>query len=285
MPNQTHKAFLNVHLAALLLGGTALFPKLIPFDAEQIILLRTFIAAFALFLLGAWFKDLKVQKKDLGWLFVAGLFMMIHWVTYFTSLQITSTAIAVISLFTYPIFTVLIEPWFYKKPIAPKDLLSALMVLLGIYLLVPEFSLSNQTSLGIALGVISAFFMAMRNILTGKYLSHMSGLNAMHWQAWIIGFLLLPFITIPTSQIAIDWFYVVLLGLVFTATPHVLLVNGLRVLKAKTTGLIGCMQPLYAALFALIILNEKPGWNVVIGGSLIVITVIFEMRATNKKPA
>lgn len=64
---------------------------------------------------------LKLGKQSLSAVFqwepkliLAGLFMGIHWVTYFYALQWSNVAIGMLSLFTYPVITAFLEPLFFK---------------------------------------------------------------------------------------------------------------------------------------------------------------------------
>jgi len=67
-----------------------------------------------------------------------------------------------------------------------------------------------------------------------------------------------------------------LLGIVFTDTPHVLLVAGLRHLKATTASLILCLHPMHSIVFAAILISEIPPLKVILGGFIIVGISVYE---------
>ncbi len=73
-------------------------------------------------------------------------------------MQVSSVAIGIISLYSYPVITFFLEPLFHGERPHIKDIISAIVVLFGIYLLVPELSIDNNTTQGILWGVLSAFF-------------------------------------------------------------------------------------------------------------------------------
>ena len=78
----------------------------------------------------------------------------------------------------------------------------------------------------------------------------------------------------------------ILLGLLFTAIPHALLVASLRRLKASTTSLILFMHPMYSIIFAAIITSATPSEKVLVGGILIFGMSLYEsirVRFENKK--
>ena len=154
------KGLLAVHSAVLIFGLTALFSKLIALTALEITLLRSIFTVLIISAIFFWHKNsLKLLiLKDYGIVILLGVLLALHWVTYFHAMQVSSVAVGVIALYTFPVMTVFLEPLFHGKRPHIKDVLSALTVLFGIYLLVPEFSLNNETTQGILWGVLSALF-------------------------------------------------------------------------------------------------------------------------------
>jgi drug/metabolite transporter (DMT)-like permease len=74
-----------------------------------------------------------------------------------------------------------------------------------------------------------------------------------------------------------------LLGTVFTALPHALIAASLVHLRAKTFSLVACMQPFYGVVFAIILLNEAPTWQTLIGGVLVVSAAVYETVNTHRQ--
>ncbi len=79
--------------------------------------------------------------------------------------------------------------------------------------------------------------------------------------------------TIPNQA---DLILLIILGIFFTALPHSLFAYSLRSIKAKTVSIIASMQPLYATIFGIIILDEIPLLKTIIGGILIVSCAMYE---------
>jgi drug/metabolite transporter (DMT)-like permease len=73
-----------------------------------------------------------------------------------------------------------------------------------------------------------------------------------------------------------------LLGTIFTAVPHAMVANALKHLRAKTFSLVACMQPFYGVVFAIIMLNEQPTWQTLLGGLLVISAAIYETINTHK---
>ncbi|QIR16086.1 DMT family transporter [Shewanella aestuarii] len=277
---------IELHLAVLLFGGTALFSKLIPLSALNITFLRCIVAAFTLALL------VKVTQKSLAlhhkkdYLIALGLGVLVsaHWVTYFAAMQLSSIAVGMIAFFTYPVITVLIEPIVNRTRLKLVDIFSGLAVLTGVILLIPEPNLHNDITLGILVGVVSAMLFAIRNILHKRYFSEYGGAHGMLYQTLITVILLSPWQDVKAHDLDQHTVLLILvLGVVFTAMPHALFTSALRYLSAKTAGLVSCLQPFYGAVLAMLILNEQPGTNTLIGGSIIVATALFETQQSHQK--
>lgn len=275
-----------VHSAVFLFGLTALFSKLISLTALEITLLRSVFAILALWLVLKWQKEvLRLQNlRDYSIAIVLGILLASHWVTYFHSMQVSSVAVGVIALYTFPVITVFLEPLFHGGRPHLTDIASALVVLFGIYLLVPEFSLDDHTTQGVLWGVLSALLFALRNIIQGRYFSAYPAKQSLLYQISITFLLLIPLGAQTIPQVSpLQWGQLLVLGVVFTALPHTLFAFSLRHFKAKTTSLIACLQVVYAALFAALILGEWPSWTTVVGGLIVVSAAMFETYSAGRR--
>ncbi|NOU53176.1 EamA family transporter [Pseudoalteromonas sp. JBTF-M23] len=285
-PEQT--SLLYLHIAVLLFGGTALFSKLINLSALDITVYRTAVAFVVLaLLLKLMGKPLRLaHPKDYLIAIMLGVVVGLHWVTYFAGMQMAGIATGIIAFFTYPVITVFLEPLFTKQRIKNKDIISAAVVLFGIYLLIPEANLGNQVTLGIITGISSGALFALRNLLQKRFFVTYSGPHTMFYQTLTASVMLAAFVDVPPSLLPNqDIYYILLAGAVFTAIPHALFASSLKHLSATTAGLISCLQPLYGTLLAFMLLAEKPTIMTLVGGLLVISAACFETWSiTRKKP-
>ncbi|HAW75699.1 MAG TPA: EamA family transporter [Alteromonas australica] len=279
------KSLISLHLTIVLLGGTALFSRVVPLSASDITLMRSVFACIALFIFLAISKQgLRLaNKRDYIIAIGLGVLMALHWVCYFAAMQYSSVSVGMIALFTFPVITVLIEPFFEKTRLVWQDIASTLTVIAGVYFIVPETSLDNDITLGVLIGIASAVTYAFRNLIHRKYFKQYSGAKAMAWQTLVIAFFLLPtggedIVSAPLSA----WLLLLLLGTVFTALPHALIAASLRHLRAKTFSLVACMQPFYGVVLAVLLLDENPTWHTLVGGLLITSASVYETLNTHK---
>ena len=283
---QNHTKNLAVLLfATLFISTSGVLGRYIALPAEAIILCRAFLAAIFMYIFCRFKKmDLKIHSyKDKISIGLSGLLMGAHWVTYFIALKLSSVAIAMLSIYTYPIITVFLEPFFSKQKISGIHIIMAILVLFGVYMLVPEFSLENDQLKGILMAILSAIFYAVRNLMVKEEVKKYNGSMLMLYQLIIISVFLLPTLFFSdfsniTSQIPLLF----LVALLTTAIGHTLLVNSLKHFSATTTSIISSVQPIFGIIIAFIFVNEIPTYNVYIGGTLILLTVIIESLRSKK---
>lgn len=281
MSQQDESRFiLHLHIAALLFGGTALFSKIIPYNAVDIIAFRTLICGIIVGAIALLFKQGLIVRdiKKLAILIVCSLLFTTHWTAYFQAMQLSSIAIGIISMFTFPVMTVFLEPLIKDSKLHMIDILMAVLVITGVFLMVPSLSLSNNITAGVAFGLLSALAVSIRNILVSKYLSqHISAFTIMTYHSFISAAVLLPFISISVTEITgVNWLLIILLGSIFTAIPHTQKTFALKYASAKTVSMIVSLQVVYASLLAFLLLNEKLELTTIIGGSLILFAAFYE---------
>lgn len=273
------RGLVGLHVGTLLLAGTALFPKLITLPADQIVALRSLVAAVALFAFARARRLSLDVLRDGAWPSIAlvGLLMTAHWVALFYSIQMTSVAVGLICLFTFPVIVVFLEPCFSRERIHLRDAVSAVVVAVGVYLVVPGAASAPAYVLGIVLGLASAVLYALRQVLYRHYLRSYPSTAMMFYQVLITAFVTAPFLR-NGVDLGMDrrWLYVLLLGVLFTAVPHTLLAHSLRHLRAKTVSVIMSLQPFYGALLAAVVLSEWPDARTIAGGILIVSAAVYE---------
>ena len=271
-----------LYVAVFLLSLNGLFSKLIPMDAVSLTQLRSVMAALALLAFALLRKrriGLKGIKEFVG-VYLVGVILGLHWVSFYHSMQISTVAIGMLSLFTYPVITVFLEPFFNKKLIAKSDVVAAIVVFMGIAIMLGDDlqQFDSAAVQGVFWGVISAFLFSIRNLLQKYHHSSVPSDSLILHQVIAIAFMLILFVDVDSLKLmnSTDWVLLVLLGVISTATAHSLLSFSLKHLPAKSIAMISCLQPLAAAGFAWLILNEVPTMEIIVGGSIIVSVAFYE---------
>ena len=286
MKNQHLKHIIELNIAVLLISTSGVLGRFISMPPPITIWLRCLLAAL---FLGVFIKykkiDLRISnKKDWKIIILSGLFFGAHWITYFYALQLSNVAIGMLSLFTYPVITALLEPLFFKTKLNKKHVFLGGIVLVGIYFLTPEFNLSNNYTKGVAFGVISSIFYALRNILLKKQVSKYNGSTLMFYQMITVTAVLWPaFFIFEASPSLSDWEALLTLAILTTAMGHTLFVMSFKNFSISTASIMSSVQPIYGILFGIVFLNEIPASKTLIGGFIILTTVVIESMQSNKK--
>ena len=124
------------------------------------------------------------------------------------------------------------------------------LVLLGIYFLVPDFDLENDYSKAIALGVLSAFCYALRNIIMKSKVNRYNGSIMMFYQLVIIAIILSPFfLYLDTSGIMPQFPANLTLALVTTAIGHTLFLYSFNILAPALMCELVAISVVFATTF------------------------------------
>ncbi len=151
MKNQHLKNLTVLFLASLFISTSGALGKYIDLPTPVIIWGRSFVGAFALFAYCSYnkIKFVPISKKKQFKFILSSLFLGAHWITYFYALKISNVAIGMLSLFTFPVITALLEPFFGNEKFKPIHVLFGLMILVGIYILAPDLNFESSHSKGI----------------------------------------------------------------------------------------------------------------------------------------
>ncbi|RZS90531.1 DMT family transporter [Aquimarina brevivitae] len=285
MQQKTHFTnLLEINLAMFFISTSGALGRYIDMPVPVIIGFRALFAAFFLYAYCRWKNiSISIAPKDRTGIVLSGILMGAHWITYFYALKLSNVAIGMLSIFTYPILTAFLEPLILKTRFQKMHLLLALLVLLGIYFLVPDFDLDNSYTKAVCFGVFSALCYAIRNLITKTKVKSYHGSTLMWYQLVVISIGLLPLLfVLDSSGISGQWLPVVTLALLTTAIGHTLYVLSFKKFSITTASILGSVQPIYGILIGVVFLNEIPSLSTIIGGALILTAVVIESVRTYK---
>ncbi len=287
MKNQDLRNIVLINFAMLCISTSGALGRYIDLPPPLTIWCR---AAFALLFLGVfcWWKKypLRFSLAKHGFLILlTGVLLTVHWVSYFYALQWSNVAIGMLSLFCYPILTTLLEPIFFKTKFQKIHLLLGGIILLGIYFLVPNFDLEDGMTQGLLMGLLSAVSYAIRNLILKAKIETFNGSSLMFYQMVVMLVLLFPVIFYyETATVTSQLPFLIFLGLITTAVGHTLFLNSFKHFSISTASIMSSMQPIFGIIIAMIFLQEMPSWRSLIGGTLILLTVIVEsLRSVKSK--
>ena len=278
----------SVHLATLLFGLAGVLGAAVGVNAIEVTFGRTLFASLALAVV-CWLAKtplkLHIKSFDSFLLLISGVLLAFHWVVFFAGIQYSTVAIGLVTFSTCPVFVSLLEPLIFKEPRGPYAVLAAFLVLLGVVIISGVHTGELVYLKGIALGIVGGFSFALLQLLNRRLASNDGALVTSLVQSCVAALVLLPIVFTGLGNIqSHQWLLLMVLGVACTALAYTLFIAALKRVKVSAASLIAAgLEPVYGVVLAAIILSQRPAPNVLIGGAIILATVML-VTVQKKQP-
>ncbi|RAU83575.1 DMT family transporter [Pontibacter arcticus] len=296
------KDFAELHFVIFLWGFTAILGKLITIPAVELVAIRTLVTALALgaivykmntpFWLG---RISAVKMLGVGFL-IAG-----HWILFFASARVSSVSISLVGLATCSLWTALLEPMVSKSKIKPHEILLALLIILGLYIIFQNETDFNNI-LGLVMAIGSALLASIFTIINARLVKAIPSTTITCYEmsgAFLATVLFLPVYTsffVESGQLnfnvmPMDWVYLLVLTLACTVYAYTAGVRLMQRISPFTMNLTVNLEPVYGIVLAWIIFNEdeQVSTDFYIGATVILLSIFsypildsYDKRRRNK---
>lgn len=284
---------IHLHFLVFIAGFTAILGKLITNSPLSIVWHRMFIALIVIFLFVAITrKKLKTSYQNIFKYAILGFVISLHWITFFMSIDYSNVTIALSMMSTTAFFTSFIEPFFFSRKIIAHELLLSILVIIAIFLILNS---ELNYSVGIILGIFSAFFASIFSVLNGLLIKNEKAYKISFYE-FLFGVVFISILLIITGRLddlliesffSVNYLYISILGVVCTAYAFIAAVYLLNYITPYSAVLTYNLEPVYGILLALIIFgeSEQMSSNFYIGLLLILFSVFlnFYLKKYNKK--
>ena len=289
MPNDKLKSYLHFHVIVFIWGFTAVLGALISIEATPLVWYRMLMASALILLWILWKKKkLRLTRKTLMVMFIAGCVIAAHWLTFFGGIKVSNVSITLAMLSTGAFFTSILEPIFYKRRVIPYEILFGIIVMIGLYII---FRVETDHVLGILLALTSAFLSAVFSLINGK-LAKREDAAVISFYELLTGTLAITvFLLFSTffreagtgfsaeffQLSGSDWLYLLILASICTAYAFIASVAVMKHLSPYTVMLTINLEPVYGILLAFMVFGseEKMSPAFYYGALLILTTVIL----------
>ncbi len=257
------KALLQIHLCVVIWGFTAILGKLITLPAFALVWWRMFLVVAALVFIPAFWRGLRrMSLRTIGIFAGIGVVVALHWVTFYGAIKLANASVAATCMGVAPIIMSVVEPWITRKRFDPRELLIGVAAIPGVMLVVG--GTPQGMRLGIAVGVLSAFLVAVFGSLNKRYveLGEPMAVTGLELAAGTAFLTLLAVVfggnatSLPLPG-AHDAVLLVVLSLACTLFPFALSLVALRNLSAFSAQLAVSLEPVYAVFLAMLLLGEQ----------------------------
>ncbi len=278
-----NKNILFLHIAVMLFGLSGVVAQFVEVPAVMVALGRVVCSSLLLFLIAAVKKDtLKLNSgKDYRLIVLTGIVMAVHWTTFFQSIQVSSVAIGTITFSTFPLFLTFIEPFVFREKLKKQSVFTAVILFAGVLITIPEFSMENNTTVGIIWGMLCSFTYAVMTLANRYFSARYKGRIICLYEQGTAAVVLLPALFIvKTSWRAQDIAGVAFVGFICTAFAYSLYVSAQKNVRAQTAGIISGMETVYGIIYALLFLGEIPSGRELVGGAVILGVAMYSSLKT-----
>jgi DME family drug/metabolite transporter len=203
-----------------------------------------------------------------------GLLVALHWALLFETLKLASVAVAILTVYTAPIFLAVLAPLLLPEARSRIGLIALAISAPGIALIAlggEGGAAADPAAVGTGLG--AAITYALIVIWSKSLVRNIAPVALAFWSYAIVALLLFPFALAGGRFLPhdVEWVWVIALGALLTAAAGVLYMRALRDVTAQAAGLLAYLDPLSASLLAWAILGQDLGWQVVVGGLAVLV--------------
>ena len=277
--------YLYVISGAILWGLISLFSNTLAdngLSPENIVAIRSFGAAVVIFIIFA-VKDkslLKIELKDIKYFIGTGIisFVFFNW-CLFTSMNECSAAIAVVLLYTAPVFVTLMSAVLFKEKITKIKIFALIMTVIGCMFVTGVVGGKiNGTLFGVICGIGSGVFYALYSIF-GRYALEKYSAATVTVYTFIFAALgSIPLIE-PGSLInglsnTTAIMSAILIVVISTVSPFLLYTKGLTGVESGTASILATAEPAVGVLVSVFVLHQPINLISVVGVLLILGAVI-----------
>lgn len=284
-------AYLQMHMAIFLWGFTGILGKLITLNEGLLVWYRMLFSGIMMWLVAGKRNNIfKLPLKEALKVCGVGFIVMVHWVTFYGAIKVSSVSVTLICLSSIALFTTFFEPLISKVKFDYMEFFFAALCIAGIYTIYHSDK-STATGILIALfsSMMSALFTVLNKQLTAKHNPYT--ISSIELLGGFIGLtIFLPVylhlfdhgFVLPDMS---DTSYLLMLSFFCTVIPWILSLNALNYVTAFTMNLALNLEPVYGILLAIYVIKEHRilSSGFYIGAFIILITVVLHAFYRQRK--
>lgn len=273
--------YLYIILAGILWGLIGLFTSRLSdggMTSQDLVAIRAIGAVIVLGMIEG-IKDstqFKINLRDIKYFVGTGIisFVGFNW-CYFTCIKECSLSVAVILLYTSPIFVVLLSALLFKEKLTKRKACALLLAVAGCCLVTGIVGELKGSVFGIICGIGSGLFYGLYSIF-GRYALNKYTSGTVTFYTFVLAALgslfMCNIINITQYYQNIDMiFYTLLLVIISTVLPFELYTKGLKGVESGVAAILATVEPVVGVLVGVFVLGD----NLSLSGGLGVIFIIF----------
>lgn len=274
-------AYIKHVLSLLLFGTNGVVASYILLSSYEIVFLRTLIGSILLILIfmlsGGKFTFLQ-NKKDFLFIALSGVAMGTSWMFLYEAYSQIGVGISTLIYNCGSVIVMILSPLMFKEKLTYPKITGFLLVVIGLVLINGSVSGEGVNVWGIVCGGMSAltyFFMVTLNKKSKKIVGMENTAIQLTMGFVTVAVFLLFKQGLKVDLTDVNWFAVILLGVINTGFGCWLYFSSLSKLPVQSVDVLGYLEPLSAVVLSALVLAERMSTFQTIGAVLIIGGAMF----------
>lgn len=280
------KALIYIVLSGIFWGTSAIFANLLSpfgFSSPQMTAMRGVVAAvvMAIYVL---IKDKSMFKVTPGQLFLfacGGLATFLSAIFYYESIKRASVSVAVMLMYTAPIFVMSYSVAFLGEKFTVKKAISVVCVLVGCILISGVLGGANFNFWGVVTGLLAGISYSTYNIIAKIQMDK----RCNPLSATVYGFIFMAVFAVLCADMgnlfelasvkpSVTYPLIIGIGIFTVALPYFLYTSSLKHIPVGTAATLGMIEPMTATIFGVTLFND-PLTPVSFCGIILILFAVF----------
>jgi RarD protein len=274
-------ASLKIIATMVIFGLIGLVRRSIPYSSSMLAFFRGAIATVILILLRLFNRkgmDRAAIRRNLLPLVISGIMIGFNWILLFEAYRFTTIAVATISYYMAPIFTIIASIFILKERLTVRKAVCVATALAGMVFVsgVLETGISGIKGVLLSMG---AALLYSGDVIINKKIKGVQGIDRTIIQMGAAAISVLPYWLInedfSTMKLALTPVLLVLAsGIIFTALPYSLYFSAIQKVPAQTAAILSYIDPVVAVLVSALVLKESISALTMLGTVMVIAAAV-----------
>ncbi len=273
---EIRKGSIYIFIAATLWSFGGLLGKAIPLSGLSIAILRGGISACTI---GIYRKTFKVHLSKS--VIIAAISLSLTTLFYMMSNKLTTAANAILLQYTSPVYIIFFAWLLYKQKPKKIDIYALIGVFIGMGIFFSR-ELSTGHLLGDLLGLASGI--AFAGVFFANKLPNANPVDAVYLGN-VFTFFLFPLVFFDSNLYTLNLnstLMLIVMGVFQLGIAYILFSIGISKVSATSANIIATIEPVLNPVWVFIFLNEVPNPVALLGGGIVLITVLIYNQINSK---
>ncbi len=275
------KGLVEILSSTVIWGSIPVFAIWADLPSPVFVFFRVMISAILLGLILR--KGLKKSLRKLfsPYVLLSGILLSLNWVFLFYAVFMIPVSEAIIFYYMGPVVAILLSP-FIKEKINGKGYINVFIALVGVIIM--SAGTISVNPLGILMALMSGITYGMLSIFSKISSSNMDAIILVFLQSVISMIILSPFMFLLPFHFDYSVLIIVIIsGAVQTVLALFLWYDSMRYISIQLVSILTYLDPVFAIIFALLLLHQIPGLYALVGAVLLIGSGVWAASDTIKR--